>query len=82
MLKLVPRKHEKRAGEILETMGITLRKFLLGILFGFLGLLLAVPIVAVVFVAVKMLYVEDVLNRKIEVKGESEAKENQQLQSA
>ncbi len=43
-------------------------------MFGFLGLLLAVPIVAVVFVLVKMIYVEDILGRRVEVKGEREAK--------
>jgi predicted PurR-regulated permease PerM len=50
-------------------------QLLLAVLFGFLGLLLAVPLVAAVFVLVKMIYVEDILGRKIEVKGEPEAKE-------
>ncbi|MDQ3323494.1 MAG: AI-2E family transporter [Acidobacteriota bacterium] len=54
-------------------------QLLLAVMFGFLGLLLAVPIIAVVFVAIKMIYVEDILGRKIEVKGEKEAKENRQL---
>ncbi len=49
-------------------------QLLIAVLFGFLGLLLAVPIVAVVFVAVKMIYVEDILGRRVEVKGEPEAK--------
>ncbi len=49
-------------------------QLLLAVLFGFLGLLLAVPLVAVVFVAVKMIYVEDILGRRVEVKGEPEAK--------
>ncbi len=49
-------------------------QLLLGILFGFLGVLLAVPIVAVAFVLVKMLYVEDTLGNKVEVKGEVEVK--------
>ena len=49
-------------------------QLLLAVLFGFLGLLLAVPIVAVVFVLVKMIYVEDILGRRVEVKGEPEAK--------
>jgi predicted PurR-regulated permease PerM len=49
-------------------------QLLLALLFGFLGLLLAVPLVAVVFVLVKMIYVEDVLGRRVEVKGEDEAK--------
>jgi predicted PurR-regulated permease PerM len=48
-------------------------QLLLGILFGFMGVLLAVPIVAVVFVTIKMLYVEDVLGNRVEVKGEKEA---------
>ncbi len=48
-------------------------QLLLAVLFGFLGLLLAVPIVAVVFVLVKMLYVEDILGRRVEVKGEHQA---------
>ncbi len=49
-------------------------QLLFAVVFGFLGLLLAVPLVAVVFVAVKMIYVEDVLGRRVEVKGEPEAK--------
>jgi len=49
-------------------------QLLLAVMFGFLGLLLAVPVVAVVFVAVKMIYVEDILGRRVEVKGEREAK--------
>jgi predicted PurR-regulated permease PerM len=48
-------------------------QLLLGVIFGFLGLLLAVPLVAVLFVMVKMIYVEDVLMREALVKGESEA---------
>jgi predicted PurR-regulated permease PerM len=50
-------------------------QLLLGILFGFLGVLLAVPIVAVAFVLIKMLYVEDTLGNKVEVRGEEEVKE-------
>jgi predicted PurR-regulated permease PerM len=49
-------------------------QLLLAVLFGFLGLLLAVPIVAVVFVLVKMIYVEDILGRRVEVKGERQAR--------
>jgi len=49
-------------------------QLLLAVMFGFLGLLLAVPIVAVVFVLVRMIYVEDILGRRVEVKGEREAK--------
>ncbi len=47
-------------------------QLLLTVVFGFLGLLLAVPLVAVAFVAVKMLYVEDFLGRHVEVQGEEE----------
>jgi predicted PurR-regulated permease PerM len=50
-------------------------QLLLGILFGFLGVLLAVPIVAVAFVLIKMLYVEYTLGNKVEVRGEEEVKE-------
>ncbi|CAA9385082.1 MAG: hypothetical protein AVDCRST_MAG74-640 [uncultured Pyrinomonadaceae bacterium] len=49
-------------------------QLLLAVMFGFLGLLVAVPLVAAVFVLVKMIYVEDILGRRIEVKGEPEAK--------
>lgn len=49
-------------------------QLLLAVLFGFLGLLVAVPLFAVVFVLVKMIYVEDILGRRVEVKGEEEAK--------
>lgn len=50
-------------------------QLLLGILFGFLGVLLAVPITAVVFVLIKMLYVEDLLGNQVKVKGEDKARE-------
>ena len=47
----------------------------LGLLCGLFGLLLAVPLVAVLMVLVKMLYIEDLLgDRSIEVKGEAESK--------
>jgi len=49
-------------------------QILFAVIFGFLGLLLAVPIFAVLFVLVKMIYVEDILGRRIEVKGEPQAK--------
>lgn len=49
-------------------------QLLLAVMFGFPGLLLAVPIIGVVFVLVKMIYVEDILDRRIKVKGEQEAK--------
>ena len=56
-------------------------QLLLAVLFGFLGLLLAVPIVAVVFVAVKMIYVEDILGKRVEVKGEQDAKNEIRLEA-
>ena len=43
-----------------------LAQALMGLVFGLLGLLTAVPILAVVIVAVKLLYVEDVLGETIE----------------
>lgn len=49
-------------------------QLLLAVTFGLLGLLLAVPLTAVVFVAVKMLYVEDALGRVVTVKGERKAR--------
>ncbi len=42
----------------------------LGTLFGFLGLLLATPLLATVLVLVKMLYVQDVLGDPVDVAGE------------
>lgn len=56
---------------------IVAAQLLLGILFGFIGVVLAVPVVAVVFVLVRMLYIEDLLGNKTEVKGEQEAQEKQ-----
>ncbi len=50
-------------------------QLLLAVIFGFLGLLLAVPLVAVAFVTVKMLYVEDALGRKVEVQGEDDVRQ-------
>ena len=44
----------------------------LGTLFGFLGLLLATPLLATILVVVKMLYVQDVLGDPIDVSGEPE----------
>jgi len=57
---------QKRATAVPPVLVIT-SQALLGILFGFLGLLLAVPLVAVLFELVKMLYVEDVLERRSQV---------------
>jgi predicted PurR-regulated permease PerM len=43
---------------------------LLSLVFGFLGLLLAVPLLATVMVPIKMLYVRDVVGDKVSVPGE------------
>lgn len=43
---------------------------LMALLFGFLGLMIAVPLLAAVIVPVKMLYVEDALGDEIEAEGE------------
>ncbi|QHL88336.1 AI-2E family transporter [Nibribacter ruber] len=52
---------------------------LMGIIAGPWGLLLAVPVVAVITVLVKMLYIEDVLgDQGVEVKGEEEAIEKEE----
>lgn len=45
-------------------------QILFGIMFGFLGVLLAVPLTAVAFVLVRMLYVEDTLGDSVQVPGE------------
>lgn len=41
---------------------------LMGLLFGLLGVLVATPLVAVLMIVVKMLYVEDVLGDEVEIK--------------
>lgn len=51
-------------------------QLLLGVSFGFLGILLSVPLVAVGYVLVRMLYVEDTLDNRVEVLGEKQAEEN------
>ena len=66
---------QKRAVSIPPVLIIT-SQLLLAVLFGFLGILLAVPLVAVVSVLVKMIYVEVILGRKVDVKGEAQAKKN------
>lgn len=53
---------------------IVAAQLLLGVLFGFSGLLLAVPAAAVIFILVKMIYVEDILGNNVEVIGENEIK--------
>lgn len=50
-------------------------QLIMGLLAGFMGLLLAMPLIAVLMVLVKMLYIEDVLgDTSIEVKSEDRAK--------
>jgi predicted PurR-regulated permease PerM len=46
---------------------------LMAFLFGFLGLLVAVPLIAAILVAVKMLYVEDVVGDDVQLPGEAGA---------
>ncbi len=60
---------QKRAISIPPVL-IIAAQLLLAVIFGFLGLLLAVPLVAIVFVMVKMIYVEDILDRQVEIKGD------------
>jgi predicted PurR-regulated permease PerM len=50
-------------------------QLLLGTLLGVLGVLVAVPLMAVALVSVQMLHVEDVLNDRMEVAGEADARE-------
>lgn len=72
---------QKRAVEIPPVL-IIASQLLLAVIFGFLGLLLAVPLAAAVFVMVKMIYVEDILDRKVNIKGEEKAIENHQTSIA
>ncbi|MDP9310819.1 MAG: AI-2E family transporter [Chloroflexota bacterium] len=48
-------------------------QILMGIMFGFLGVLLAVPLTAVLFVMVRMLYVQDTLGDPVEAPGMQQA---------
>jgi predicted PurR-regulated permease PerM len=52
-----------------------LSQALMAMVFGFLGLMCAVPILAAVMVAVKMLYVEDVVGERVPVTNENPAKD-------
>jgi predicted PurR-regulated permease PerM len=52
-----------------------LSQALMAMVFGFLGLMCAVPILAAVMVAVKMLYVEDVVGERVPVTNENSAKD-------
>lgn len=45
---------------------------LMALVFGFLGLLVAVPVIAAAMVSVKMLYVEDVVGDEIEIMGDND----------
>ncbi len=47
----------------------------MAMVFGFLGLMCAVPILAAVMVAVKMLYVEDVVGERVPVTNENPARD-------
>ena len=49
---------------------IILTQLLFGVLMGTLGLLLSTPLVAAIFVLVKMLYVEDMLGDEVELPGD------------
>ncbi len=60
---------QKRAVSIPPVL-IIAAQLMLAVIFGFLGLLLAVPLVAILFVMVKMIYVEDILDRQVEIKGD------------
>jgi predicted PurR-regulated permease PerM len=44
---------------------------LMGVVFGFLGLLVAMPLVGAVMVLVKMLYVQDVVGDDVPLPGDS-----------
>jgi predicted PurR-regulated permease PerM len=44
-----------------------LAQALMALLFGFLGLLVAVPLIAATIVGVKMLYVEDVVGDEVDL---------------
>ncbi len=58
---------QKRAVEVPPAL-VILAVVALGLLFGVLGALVATPLVAVIMVWVKMLYVQDVLGKSVEVK--------------
>ncbi len=66
---------QKHAIDLPPVLTIT-AQLIMGLLAGFMGLLLAMPLMAVIMVLVKMLYIEDVLgDTSITVKGEEKAKE-------
>jgi predicted PurR-regulated permease PerM len=51
-------------------------QLLFGIFFGFLGVVLAVPVLAIVYLVVQMIYVEDILGHNVEFEGKKEVVEN------
>ncbi len=59
---------QKKAVDLPPVLSLT-AVFVLGALFGFVGVLVATPLAAVAMVLVKMLYVEDVLNGAVELPG-------------
>jgi predicted PurR-regulated permease PerM len=61
-----------RKGVDLPPVLTLLAQALMALVFGFLGLLVAVPLVAAVVVTVKMLYVEDVVGDEVEVFGQAQ----------
>jgi predicted PurR-regulated permease PerM len=59
----------KRAVELPPALTIV-AQVTMGVLFGFLGLIVATPLIAISMVMVKMLYVEDVLGEPVELRAE------------
>lgn len=66
---------QKKAVDLPPVLVIAVQ-LLFGILFGFLGLVLAVPILAIVYLLIQMFYVEDILGHKVEFEGKEEVVEN------
>ena len=65
---------DRRSVELPPVLTIT-AQVLLGLAFGFVGILLASPLTAVAMILVKMLYVEDLLGDHVMLKVEEEAEE-------
>ncbi len=55
---------------------------LMAIIFGFLGLVVAVPLVAGMMVPIKMLYVEDVVGDDVRILGEDYDDEEEELEGS
>jgi predicted PurR-regulated permease PerM len=66
---------DRRSVELPPVLTIT-AQVLLGLAFGFVGILLASPLTAVAMILVKMLYVEDILGDSVMIKDEREAEED------